>query len=79
MIVGQTATVEEVLVPPSRLVEHGTQNDTIGWNLLTSVSSTNHDSVTYRVEKVVSRPAFFFIMAVHISNFGDSSDYNLLF
>ena len=30
IIVGHITTVDELQIPPSRLVEHGTQDDTIG-------------------------------------------------
>ena len=43
--IGAVTEVDGVLVPPSRLVEYGTQHDTFGSDL--STRSTNHDGVTW--------------------------------
>ena len=46
MIIGHVTKVNDVIVPSSRLVEHGTRHDTIGSILSTSESSTYQDGVT---------------------------------
>ena len=46
LLLGQITEVDGVLVTPSRLVEHGTQHDTIGSISSTSVSSSSPTGVT---------------------------------
>ena len=54
-LIGQITKVARVPVTPSRLVEHGTQHNTIGSILSTSVSSissTNHNGMTMTLSEI---------------------------